>query len=211
MLRMVTAITKYFDCTMDQLDMVTAFLYSEMKEKVFCAIPEGVDEGFDCFEWVKAICGLQQALRVWNEAFHEFVSSIGFRVSGFDLCLHLKITSGECVLLLVHVDGVLANGSSTKMIAHTKRDLKTRFEMTDSGKRAFLLGIELVDNDHGSVTMCQWCYVDDALKRFGMSDCKTAISPTDISSRLTPSDAATKLNGPFREAVGALMHLMTST
>uniref|UniRef100_A0AAV1ULM1 Reverse transcriptase Ty1/copia-type domain-containing protein n=1 Tax=Peronospora matthiolae TaxID=2874970 RepID=A0AAV1ULM1_9STRA len=54
-LRMVVAITKYFDWTLDQLDVVTAFLYGEMKEQIFCAIPEGVeiDEDFDCFELVK--------------------------------------------------------------------------------------------------------------------------------------------------------------
>uniref|UniRef100_A0AAV1TKH6 Reverse transcriptase Ty1/copia-type domain-containing protein n=1 Tax=Peronospora matthiolae TaxID=2874970 RepID=A0AAV1TKH6_9STRA len=49
----------------------------------------------------------------------------------------------------------------------TKSDLKARFEMTDSGKCAFVLGIELVDNDDGSVTMCQRRYVEDVLKRFG--------------------------------------------
>uniref|UniRef100_A0AAV1VBL0 Reverse transcriptase Ty1/copia-type domain-containing protein n=1 Tax=Peronospora matthiolae TaxID=2874970 RepID=A0AAV1VBL0_9STRA len=104
-LRMVVAITKYFDWTLDQLDVVTAFLYGEMKEKVFCAIPEGVevDEDFDCFELVKAIYGLKQASRVWNETFYEFVCSSGFQVSDFDPCLYLKITSGECVLLLVYV------------------------------------------------------------------------------------------------------------
>ena len=212
-LRMVIAITKYFDWSLDQLDVVTAFLYGEMKEKVFCAIPEGVDidKDFDCFELVKAIYGLKQASRVWNETFHEFVCSIGFQASSFDPCFYIKVASGQCVLLLVYVDDVLVTGSSTEMIARTKSDLKMRFEMTDSGKCAFVLGIELVDDIDGSVTMCQRRYVDDVLKRFGMSDCKAVISPTDISSRLTPSDAATKINAPFREAVGALMHLMTAT
>ena len=126
--------------------MVTAFLYGEMKEKVFCAVPEGVDvdEGFDCFELAKSIYRLKQALRVWNETFHEFVCSIGFQVSDFDPYLYLKITSGECVLLLVYVDDVLVTGSSTDMIARIKSDLKTHFEMIDSGKCAFVLGIELV-------------------------------------------------------------------
>uniref|UniRef100_A0AAV1UPL8 Reverse transcriptase Ty1/copia-type domain-containing protein n=1 Tax=Peronospora matthiolae TaxID=2874970 RepID=A0AAV1UPL8_9STRA len=212
-LRIVVAITKYFGWTLDQLDVVTAFLYGEMKEKVFCAIPEGVEvnEDFDCFELVKAIYGLKQASRVWNETFYEFVCSIGFQVSDFDPCLYLKITCGECVLLLVYVDDVLVTGSSTELIMRTKSDLKARFEMTDSGKCAFVLGIELVDNDDGSVTMYQRRYVEDVLKRFGMSDCKAVISPTHISSRLIPSTAATKIDAPFREAVGALMHLMTAT
>ncbi|GMF53916.1 unnamed protein product [Phytophthora lilii] len=44
-----------------------------------------------------------------------------------------------------------------------------------------------------------------------MDECKAVVSPVDMSSRLVPSDAATKVNAPFREAVGALMHLMTAT
>ena len=38
-------------------------LYGVMKEKVFCAVPEGVkmDGDFDCLELIKAIYGLKQA------------------------------------------------------------------------------------------------------------------------------------------------------
>ncbi|KAG2762674.1 hypothetical protein PC111_g25263 [Phytophthora cactorum] len=65
-----------------------------MKELVFCAVPEGVDlDGdFDCLELVKAIYGLKQASRVWNETFDEFVCYIGFQVSAFDPCLYIKGT-----------------------------------------------------------------------------------------------------------------------
>ncbi|KAG2758555.1 hypothetical protein Pcac1_g29318 [Phytophthora cactorum] len=203
-LRMIIAIAKYFGWPLDQLDVVTAFLYGIMKELVFCAVPEGVDlDGdFDCLELVKAIYGLKQASRVWNETFDEFVCSIGFQVSAFDPCLYVKIVDGHCVLVLVYVDDVLITGSSPELISRTKNDLKTRFEMTDSGKCAFVLGIELVDGPDGSVTMCQRRYVDDILKRFGMDECKAVVSPVDISTRLISSDAATKVNAPFREAVG---------
>ncbi|KAG4037401.1 hypothetical protein PC123_g27034 [Phytophthora cactorum] len=212
-LRMIIAIAKYFGWPLDQLDVVTAFLYGIMKEQVFCIVPEGVelDGNFDCLELVKAIYGLKQASRVWNETFDEFVCSIGFQVSAFDPCLYVKIVDGHCVLVLVYVDDVLITGSSPELIARTKTDLKTRFEMTDSGKCAFVLGIELVDGPDGSVTMCQRRYVDDILKRFGMDECKAVVRPVDISTRLISSDAATKVNAPFREAVDALMHLMTAT
>ncbi|KAH7460339.1 Retrovirus-related Pol polyprotein from transposon TNT 1-94 [Phytophthora ramorum] len=212
-LRMIIAIAKYFGWPLDQLDVVTAFLYGVMKEVVFCVVPEGVelDGGFDCLELVKAIYGLKQASRVWNETFDEFMCSIGFQVSAFDPCLYIKVVDGHCVLVLVYVDDVLITGSSLELIARTKTDLKTRFEMTDSGKCAFVLGIELVDGPDGSVTMCQRRYVDDILKRFAMDECKAVVSPVDMSTRLVPSDAATKVNAPFREAVGALMHLMTAT
>ena len=67
----------------------------------------------------------------------------------------------HCVFVLVYVDDVLVTGSSPELIARTKNDLKTRFEMTDSGTCAFVLGIELLDGADGSVTMCQRRYVDD--------------------------------------------------
>uniref|UniRef100_A0AAV1TWC1 Polyprotein n=1 Tax=Peronospora matthiolae TaxID=2874970 RepID=A0AAV1TWC1_9STRA len=212
-LRMVIAITKYFDWPLDQLDVVTAFLYGVMKEKVYCVIPEGVemDGDFDCLELVKAIYGLKQASRVWNETFDEFVCSIGFEASAFDPCLYIKVVDGHCVLVLVYVDDVLVTGSSLELIAQTKADLKTRFEMTDSGKCTFVLGIELVDESDGSVTMCQRRYVNDILKRFGMDECKATASPVDLSTRLVASTEAAKIDVPFREAVGALMHLTTAT
>ena len=212
-LRMVVAITKFFNWPLDQLDVVTAFLYGVMKEQVYCAVPEGVelDGNFNCLELVKAIYGLKQASRVWNETFDEFVRSIDFEVSAYDPCLYIKIVHGHCVLLLVYVDDVLVTGSSTELITHTKNNLKTRFEMTDSGKCAFVLGIELVENADNSVTMCQRRYVDDILKRFGMDNCKTVASPVDMSSRLVSSNADTKISAPFCEAVGALMHLTTAT
>ncbi|KAG3086768.1 hypothetical protein PI125_g18851 [Phytophthora idaei] len=49
-LRMVIALAEYYGWPLDQLDVVTAFLYGIMKELVFCAVPEGVDlDGdFDC-------------------------------------------------------------------------------------------------------------------------------------------------------------------
>ena len=212
-LRMVIAIAKHFGWPLDQLDVVTAFLYGVMKEKVFCAVPEGVkmDGDFDCLELIKAIYGLKQASRVWNETFDEFIRSIGFQVSGFDPCLYIMTSEGHCLFVLVYVDDVLVTGSSLEMIARTKNDLKTRFEMTDSGKCAFVLGIELLDGEDGSVTMCQRRYVDDVLKRFGMDECKAVASPVDVSSRLVSSNSASKIDVPFREAVGALMHLTTAT
>uniref|UniRef100_A0AAV1U7L3 Reverse transcriptase Ty1/copia-type domain-containing protein n=1 Tax=Peronospora matthiolae TaxID=2874970 RepID=A0AAV1U7L3_9STRA len=153
-----------------------------------------MDGDFDCLELVKAIYGLKQA-----------------SPSAFDPCLYIKVVDGHCVLVLVYVDDVLVTGSSLELIAQTKADIKTRFEMTDSGKCTFVLGIELVDESDGSVTMCQRRYASDILKRFGMDECKATASPVDLSTRLVASTEAAKIDVPFREAVGALIHLTTAT
>uniref|UniRef100_A0AAV1TKE8 Reverse transcriptase Ty1/copia-type domain-containing protein n=1 Tax=Peronospora matthiolae TaxID=2874970 RepID=A0AAV1TKE8_9STRA len=98
-LRMVIAINKHFGWPLDQLDVVTAFLYGVMKEKVFCAVPEGVKmEGdFDCLELIKAIYGLKQASRVWNETFDEFIEGYGYNPnlarSSYEIVFTSVITS----------------------------------------------------------------------------------------------------------------------
>ena len=88
---------------MDELDVVTTFLYGVMKEQVFCTVPEGVkiDSELDCLELVKAIYGRKQASRVWNETFDEFVCSIWLHISVFDPCLYTKAVDRHCGLLLV--------------------------------------------------------------------------------------------------------------
>ena len=62
-------------------------------------VPEGVDlDGdFDCLELVKAIYGLKQALRVWNDTFDVYVRSIDLHFSAYDPCLYIKFVDGHCV------------------------------------------------------------------------------------------------------------------
>ncbi|OWZ14846.1 Copia protein [Phytophthora megakarya] len=170
-LRMIIAPAKYFGWPIDQLDVVIGFLYGLRKEKVLCSVLEGVelDDGFDCVELLKAIYGLKQASRVWNETFDEYVLSIGF--SSYDPCLYVKVVDGECVLQLIYVDDVLVTESSTGLIDEVMRQLKSRFVMADSGKCTFILAIEAADNADGSVTLSQARYINDILERFGMQDC----------------------------------------
>ncbi|KAF1322206.1 Integrase catalytic core protein, partial [Globisporangium splendens] len=213
-LRMVIGLAKLFGWPVDQLDVVTAFLYGQMKEVVYILIPEGMEvEGdFDCLELLKSIYGLKQASRVWNETFDEYVRSTGFEVSKFDPCLYTKCVDGHCVLILVYVDDVIVTGSSVELIAEVKTQLKRRFEMTDSGACKFVLGIELIEHEDGSVTLCQRRYIGDILKRFGMEDSKAVASPVDISLKMMKGDAEVPaVDVPYREAVGALMHLMCAT
>ncbi|CEG46822.1 integrase [Plasmopara halstedii] len=187
-------------------------LYEVMKEVVYCIIPEGVKINgyFDCLELVNAIYGLKQASRVWNKTFDTFLYSIGFQVSAFDLCLYIKCANEQCVFLL-YVDDVLVTDSSLELIALTKNELKARSKMTDCGQCEFLLGIEVVDNVDGSVTLCQRRYIGDILKRFGMMDCKAVVGPMNLNTQLTSSSATTNIEAPFRETVGTLMHLITAT
>lgn len=51
---------------------------------------------------------------------------------GAEPCIYIIAESDLCVLVLVYVDDVLVTGRSLELIARTKNDLNTRFEMIDS-------------------------------------------------------------------------------
>ncbi|KAG2758434.1 hypothetical protein Pcac1_g29418 [Phytophthora cactorum] len=100
-----------------------------MKELVFCAVPEGVDlDGdFDCLELVKAIYGLKQASRVWNEDLST--SSCALSASKCRPSTRASTSrwwDGHCVLVLVYVDDVLITGSFTRTdLTHEDRPQNT--------------------------------------------------------------------------------------
>ena len=77
----------------------------------------------------------------------DWISSVKLR----PVPLHMKCGRTMCAAAGIcgwHVD-------HRQLIACTKTELKTRFEMTDRGKCSFVLGIELLDDADGSVTLCQ--------------------------------------------------------
>ena len=97
------------------------------------------------------------------------------------------------------------------MIRQVKGKLKHRFEMTDSGACKFVLGIELIEHGSG-IILCQRRYIRDILKRFRMENCTPVPSPVNVSLIMTKGGVTyTTIHEPYREAVGALMHLVCAT
>ena len=62
--------------------------------------------------------------------------------------------------------------------------------------------------------MCQKLYVNKILERFGMSECKSAITPMDVNVKLEKPECVKHdimEQYPYQSLVGALMHLAVST
>jgi hypothetical protein len=56
--------------------------------------------------------------------------------------------------------------------------LNEKFQILDLGKTKQLLGMEVTQENDGSITLSQRKYTMDILKRFGMDDCSTVTTPT---------------------------------
>src|SRR5207248_1558678 len=79
----------------EQMDVVTAFLYGPIKEEVYVEVPHGTDSGQNLVcRLNKALYGLKQASRVWYETLTEFLKSHGFVRSSYDHGLYYDKTRG---------------------------------------------------------------------------------------------------------------------
>jgi hypothetical protein len=128
--------------------------------------------------------------------------------------------SGEDqVLIAIYVDDMLIIGRFLKNIQFIKDKLSAKFDMVDFGEADDILGIEITrDRNAGIITLTQTAYITDIVHKFHLQNSKPVATPMECRSRLSAQDCATTPMAradmelcPYREAVGSLMYLMTST
>ena len=112
----------------------------------------------------------------------------------------------------VYVDDILIASKHQRTIGDINRALTKEFDIVDLGDAKYCLGVEFVQRG-GWVVITQKCHLDNILNRFGMSECKPVATPVDIGSKLFKKDNQSEedLKLPYRELVGALTYLSTTT
>ena len=106
--RMLMALLAVKDYEIDQMDVVTAFLYPEIDKEVYMEQPEGfVEKKKDHMvcRLRKALYGLKQALRTWYMHIDKFLQSLSFIRSTADINLYIR-HDNQPVYLLLWVDGM---------------------------------------------------------------------------------------------------------
>ncbi|GBM58331.1 hypothetical protein AVEN_228632-1 [Araneus ventricosus] len=83
-------------------------------------------------------------------------------------------------------------------------------ELDAIGLAKYCLGINF-QQGNGIVAMRQQSYVRELLNHFDMTKAKTVVCPMDFSIRLKRSDECDTEGLPYRELVGGLLYLVTST
>ena len=92
-IRVLLAITAFFDLELDQMDVKTVFLHGNLEEEILMAQPEGfVEEGTEDMVCLlkKSLYGLKQSPRQWYLRFDEFMLSHNFNRSEYDNCVYFR-------------------------------------------------------------------------------------------------------------------------
>lgn len=211
-LRILLAIANRFNMYIHQMDVKSAFLNGDLDEEIFMIPPEGFEKSNKVCKLQKAIYGLKQASRMWNEKFNDFVTRIGFKRCASDYCLYAKIVNGIRCYILLYVDDLLIVCDDEQMIQTIRGLMKKEFEMTDIGNIDTFLGMHIEHNrEKGIIRMSQTQYLTKVLNKFGMNDCKPAATPIEKGIHLSNEQKKVDASVPYRELIGCLIYATQTT
>ena len=213
--RTVFGIAAHRDLHIEQMDVVTAFLYGFLDEEVFVEQPHGFAESpiLVCL-LRKALYGLKQAPRVWSVMLRNYLNKLGFYETESDKSLF--VSEDKQMFIAVYVDDLLIFGKDMERIDLIKDGLKDQFKMTDLGAASHYLGMEIRRNRAGfTINLVQTTYLNKVVKKFGFEGCSTVSTPMDpgllnsVMPSITQADEDTIRW--YGAAVGSLMYAMVTT
>lgn len=202
-----------------QLDIETAYLHGILNERVLMQAPEGYDHNGGVCLLQRPLYGLRQAGRTWFDRLRSALTSLRLTPSEADPCLFTTRRNGRILILTVYVDDLLLFSDCQELRKDVSSKLAKMFPVKDLGLAKFCLGVHITqDQSKKQVLLNQKEYISQILKRFSMSEAKTAITPMEVGLKLVKRSRPPEDQGedgakaePYREAVGCLIHLSQTT
>lgn len=216
-LRFLIALSAKYSFEIHHLDVATAFLNGELKEEIYMTQPEGfVQKGEETkvCRLKRAIYGLKQSARAWNEKLNQSFIGLGFKRSKLEYCVYFKRVNDKIIIIATFVDDLFCFSDGSNLIKETKSELMRQFKMTDLGIASYFLGVNMVtDPKTGDISLDQKQYILKLLKQYGMEDCNPISTPMEVRSKIeqTDEDQEPAEGVPYQNLVGGLMYLTVTS
>ena len=211
-IRVLLAMAAAKDAELRHFDAEQAFLKADIDEEIYIEIPEEFQEFPGAVGRLnKAIYGLVQAGRCWNNKFCDDMTAIGFEQAKADPCVFRKVVDGEEeMVVVVHVD-VLAHAKDQATMDRFAAELGQKFTLKNMGDAGYYMGCHITRNRKArELKFNQHLYVESMVKRFDVK--KTTKIPaasgvptlSKADEPRNPEEKEEMRKFPYREAVGAL-------
>lgn len=212
--RVLMQLTAQYNLELHQMDVKTAYLHAPIDCEIYMEQPEGFEMKSKTGEKLvcklnKSLYGLKQSGRNWNKMLHDFLIENGFVQNTADYCVYSKHSEGERIILIVWVDDLILAASHGQILKSVKEMLGVKFKIKDLGKLRHFLGIDFAQTK-GEIKMNQKRYITKILERFEMTHCKPRVTPCEMKMKFDSEGESTD-SKRYREVVGSLIYLMTST
>lgn len=201
-IRLILSIALQENWDVMQLDIPTAFLNGEMKHETYIYIPEGLTCKSPVLRLNRALYGLKESPKVWNETFNEFALKNNFRRSQHDCCLY----SNGRTWMLIYVDDILVIGKSVN-VKEILLLLEKQFRARILGQINHFLGMEVIRLED-KIEIRQTKFIDKLISYFNMETCNPKKTPMEKGFHNTEEEI---IKVPYRQLIGGLLYLSTTS
>lgn len=207
-LRFLFGLAVELNLQIQHYDVETAFLYGDLKEKIYMAQPEGFikkgDENKVCL-LKKSIYGLKQSSRNFHFKTKEIFLKLGFRQNQYESCIFSKINGDSIIIIALYVDDYIVFHNDFDECDKLKNNLKSHFDIKDLGSAKQILGMT-IERSNGKLKIHHKQYILNLLTKFGMLDSKPIGTPLMPNLKLEKPNVVDQIL-PYQELIGSLMYL----
>lgn len=206
-LRILLSFAVEKDLQINQLDVRSAFLKSSLPVPVYMRQPEGLQcSEVKVLKLVKALYGLRQSPKVWNDCINNIFVKLGFKRSIVDPCLYAK----DSTYILIWVDDFLIVSDSIEEVNSIKSQLMSKLDIKVLGSNSKMefLGLKINRNKDGNIVLNQTSLIEKIIKKFNMTDAKVRKIPIQPKLNLEKCEKSQSYDVPYKELIGSIMYLM---
>nr|GEV30960.1 uncharacterized mitochondrial protein AtMg00810-like [Tanacetum cinerariifolium] len=175
------------------------------------------DQGFEdpdysdkVYKVVKALYGLYQALRAWYKNLANYLLENGFQRGKIDQTLFIKRQKSDILLVQIYVDDIIFGSTNKDLCKVFEKLMKDKFQMSSMGELTFFLGLQVKQKLDG-IFISQDKYVAEILRKFGLTDKKSASTPIDTEKPLLKDPNGEDVDvHTYKLMIGSLMYLTSS-
>ena len=171
--RIVLALTAARNHQLRFVDVVTAYLFSNITRCVYVNQPPGfIKKGDDGQNLVcllnKSLYGIPESGRNWYYTVKQILEDCGLTQSQADPCVFYSITTETSLILCLFVDDQMLSVSDDFVFSQFMTKLKTRLEVNEVIAQNYL-GLEIEQNQDG-ITLGNAKYIAKKLELYGFDN-----------------------------------------
>nr|GEU99952.1 hypothetical protein [Tanacetum cinerariifolium] len=155
-------------------------------EEVYVCQPLGFedpDHPDKVYKVVNTLYGLHQAPRAWYETLANYLLENCFQRGKIDQILFIKRQKGDILLVQIYVDDIIFGSTNEDLCKSFEKLMKDKFQMSSMGELTFFLGLQVKQKKDG-IFISHDNYVAEMLRKFGLTDGKSASTPIDTEKPL---------------------------
>nr|GEV81661.1 retrovirus-related Pol polyprotein from transposon TNT 1-94 [Tanacetum cinerariifolium] len=185
-IRIFLAYSAYKNMVVYQMDVKTAFLNGNLREKIYVSQPDGFvdpDNPNHVYKLKKALYGLKQAPRAWYDMLSSFLISQDFSKGSADPTLFIRRNSNYLLMVQIYVDDIIFAASIPELCDIFAKIMCLKFKMLMMDKILFFLGLQISQSLRG-IFINQLKYSLESLKKYGFESCDPVDTPMVAKSKL---------------------------